>query len=212
MIISHSKRFIFIHNYKVAGRSIKTALQKYNYSCREDLTFLQKLKESLGFTPPIFSYSFKQHLSAKELRESIPEKIFSKYYKFGFVRNPYDWQVSLYHYMLKDENHYQHHIAKEFASFDQYLEWRIKEDIHLQREFFYDGDDMIMDYIGKMENLNEDFKRIAAKIKITGLDLPVTNASQHKHFETYYTQGTADLVFEAFSPDFKAFDYQRLKV
>ena len=45
MLISYSKRFIFIHNYKVAGRSIKNALDPYSSKCPSKFHFLNRITE-----------------------------------------------------------------------------------------------------------------------------------------------------------------------
>ena len=104
MLISYSHNFIFIHVYKVAGSSIRKALRKY-----EPVPFRLKriagisLKK-LGILNAEKQFNFKNyetHITAKELRERLPEKIYNSFFKFALVRNPWDWQVSLYHFMLK---------------------------------------------------------------------------------------------------------------
>ena len=117
MIISHQKKFIFIHNYKVAGTSIRQSLELYDYNTINNSTYLDKLKFFLGISPKVCSSQFEGHITAVELKDKIPHKIFNDYYKFGFVRNPWDWQVSLYKYMLKLESHPQHTLIKSMKNF-----------------------------------------------------------------------------------------------
>ena len=86
MVISHSKKFIFIHNYKVAGTSIENALTPYSNKTFWKSGFRDQLKFLFNSYPSIYSSDFQSHITAAELKNSIPEEMFSSYFKFGFVR------------------------------------------------------------------------------------------------------------------------------
>lgn len=213
MIISHHKKFIFIHNYKVAGTSVRDALNIYNNNSFKESRKSDKVKLFLKLYPNIYSNQFSWHVSAKEVKSKIPEKIFKSYYKFGFVRNPWDWQVSLYTYILKSENHYQHKLIKSMKTFDEYIDWRVHNDLLLQKDFFYENDACLMDFIGKMENLQDDFLKISSRININS-ELSHLNASRKKddNYINYHSQKSIDLINEAFSEDIKLFNYSKPKL
>lgn len=210
MIISHSKKFIFIHNYKVAGTSIKYILSKYNNQSFKGSIHTDKLKLLIGVYPKIYSNQFSGHVSAIELKNRLPKQVFERYYKFGFVRNPWDWQVSLYTYMLKLETHEQHKLIKSMRNFDEYIDWRVNKDLHLQKEFFYDKDMCLVNFVGKMENLENDFNNVCKTIGIKQT-LPHLNESRQNedNFLKYYSQKSIDLLFEAFKEDVKLFNYRK---
>jgi hypothetical protein len=209
MFISHRKQFIFLHNYKVAGTSIRGALKKYNNRSFLVSAFPDQVRFLTNSFPKVYSKDFDHHVSARDLQKQISSDIFDSYYKFGFVRNPWDWQISLYRYMLKRPNHAQHEIAKGFKDFKEYLDWRVHEDLNLQKEFFFSEDgENLTDFIGKMETLNSDFDKICKQINVNA-SLSHLNPSRKKDdpISNYYDEDDVQLIAEAFAEDIKLFDY-----
>lgn len=213
MLISHTSKFIFIHNYKVAGTSIHSALISL---ASVKPTFLQSIfNSSLGhvapshiqtaekiFSPPpkIYTSDFPSHIKAVELMEKLPAEIFNSYFKFGFVRNPWDWQVSLYNYMLKEKKHHQHKLIAGMKNFDEYIDWRINENLRLQKDFFCDREgNLLMDFIGKYENLVEDFNNVCQKIQVKA-SLPHLKKSKNAdNYLKHYNEKTINLMYKAFN-------------
>lgn len=210
MIISHSKKFIFVHNYKVAGTSVRQALGPYGNHSFLRSSFNDKINLALGRYPGIYAKKFAHHVKAPELQAKLPREIFNSYFKFGFVRNPWDWQVSLYKFMLKRTTHHQHELVKSMQDFNEYIRWRVNEDVHLQKEFFYVGDTCLMDFIGKLENLEQDFAKICERIGVAS-SLTHLNSSRtaSDNFLKYYTPETIDLVYNAYLEDITLFGYSK---
>lgn len=211
MLISHSKEFIFIHNYKVAGSSVTEALGKYGAKHPQYSSVKDKLYYKFGIYPKVWSGGkLKFHSKAKEIKGLIPDKIFDSYFKFGFVRNPWDWQVSLYNYGRTWKDHHQRELMLSFKTFDEYIEWRVNNEIRLQKEFFYDDKgNCLVDFVGKFEQLEKDFDEICQKLKIKAV-LPHTNkTNMGKPFLSYYSPKSVDLIYEAFIDDVKTFGYEK---
>ncbi|NOZ25075.1 MAG: sulfotransferase family protein [Nitrospirae bacterium] len=210
MLISFSHRFIFIHVYKVAGSSIRKALGKYEPLPVRLKRITGISLKKLGLLDPEKQLNYRNydtHITAKELKKSLPKKVYDGFFKFAFVRNPWDWQVSLYHYMLRKTTHYQHEFIKSFESFDQYIEWRVTEDKHLQKEFVTDDyGNIIVDFIGKIESLEKDFDYVCKKIGIRS-SLPHENRSQRRDYRSYYNERTKQLIYEHFREDIELFNY-----
>ncbi len=142
-----------------------------------------------------------------EIRKLIDEDTFSNYYKFTFVRNPWDWQVSLYHYMLQSKKHRQHKLIKSFT-FEEYIDWRVNHDLKLQSKRFVDGDgNMLVDFVGQFENLEEDFAKACDVLSIN-FRLPHKNRSKHRSYRDYYNDRTSQLIKEAFAQDIALFSYE----
>lgn len=127
MIISHKHKFIFIKTSKTAGTSIEIALSKYCGS--EDIVTPiddndEKIRRNLGlmgpqnFIVPKSCYGirdwrrfifkdirpkYREHASAEEIRQYIGKEIWGSYFKFCFVRNPWDRMISLYYWHNQEE-------------------------------------------------------------------------------------------------------------
>lgn len=209
MIISHQKKFIFIHNYKVAGTSIRHALEQYANLSFKKSRIVDKWHLLTGNYPSIYSEQFPNHTTAASIKEILPDSIFKSYFKFGFVRNPWDWQVSLYSYMLKEEGHYQHDLAKSFHNFTEYLEWRVANEARLQKNFFYDEKgNCLMDYIGKFENINEEMEAIGNRLGLNFNLQHLNKSREADEIKDYYDQYTIKLVNKAYQEDIVTFGYK----
>ncbi len=201
MLVSKKHRFLFIHVYKVAGTSIRAALEPLceDYWKRR----LRRLTNAL-YNPKLPD----AHLKAREAKAMLAPELFDRCLKFAFVRNPWDWQVSLYHFMRAEPSNYQHELGKSFRDFDHYLDWRLNNDLRFQHEFLLDEDGtMLMDYVGRLETINDDMAHICQTLNIPTIQLPHVNKSQHNDYRSYYTDTTRERVAQAFKRDIELFGY-----
>ncbi len=205
MLLSKKHNFIFVHIYKNAGTSITNALRPFAANKYEILA--SKALKKINITPFFDPQPFHQHIKAQEIIDLIGEKNFDSYYSFAIVRNPWDWQVSLYHYMLKDKNHHQHELVKSFDNFEEYVRWRCKSEVRFQKDFIYFNDNkLLVNFVGRFENLESDFKKICQNIEIDAT-LPRLNVSNEIPYQEFYNEETKALVATAFSIDIETFGY-----
>lgn len=147
------------------------------------------------------------HIRANELKRQFPLEICDSYFKFAFVRNSWDWQVSLYHFICKTKTHAYHPVVSQLSGFEEYLEWRISEDVKLQKDFVTDSEGrLIVDFVGRFENLLEDFDYICQIIGIKA-NLPHLNQTKHDSYKHYYNSRTRELVAHHFAPDIELFQF-----
>jgi hypothetical protein len=209
-MISHSKKFVFIHIFKVAGTSVRAILTPYCDQLNPSKRFANKISHRIIRRPLFIPYSpsLHGHAKAMEYRDFLGSDTFGRYFKFAFVRNPYDWQVSLYEYIRQTQHHRQHlHVSG--MTFDAYIRWRCAEERILQVDFLRDDEqNMIVDFVGKFEMLNEDFQRVTRRIGIEG-SLPWLNKTKRNGCTEYYTPETKALIDDAFDEDFKRLDYEK---
>lgn len=203
MLVSHRHRFLFVHIYKTAGTSVRRTLEPYADGFWKYR--LARLTRRVGIPYPAVP---PFHLDARGARARVPPEAFERFFKFTFVRNPWDWQVSLYHWMLSHASHHQHAFTKGLGGFDAYIRWRTAEGVGLQQAFLRDEDGtFLMDYVGRMETIDDDFAEVCRTVGLPPLRLPHVNRSGHRDYRDLYTDETRELVARAFAQDIEMFGY-----
>ncbi|NES19104.1 MAG: sulfotransferase family protein [Symploca sp. SIO3E6] len=215
MLISYTKKFIFFHVTKAAGTSIKKALEIYAQE-PEKFKIKRPPKEVNG--QPNRFYELWQsslwHAKAIDVKKELTESVYNDFYKFAFVRNPWDWQISYYHFILKEPTHIRYQLVSSMSGFEEYLEWVIKTKnpfpkgaTKLQKDIITDKNgDIIVDFVGRYENLVQDFDRVSQVLDLQ-VSLPHLNNSGHKDYRSYYNATTRQLVAENFRADIELFGY-----
>ncbi len=210
MIISRSKRFLFVHIQKTAGRSFEAVLKEH----------IPDLENFMG-----------THDHAVWAKERLSRN-WNEYYKVAFVRNPWDRLVSWYT-MIQERGKptwYKRFTGKgKYSRMRQYVFENSKtfedflfncvdiiEDTDGRKSFAYnqldyitDGDGSILvDFIGKFENLNKDTQTVFQNLGLENAALPHKNSSNHKNYRSYYTEETKELVAGRFARDIDFFGYK----
>ena len=202
MIISHKHKFLSLHLPKTAGTSFNKQLVEYD----------EKDIFKIGHPTLMELMSMKRF---GNLREG--------YFKFTFVRNPFDRLVSAFFYISRD-SWYQadRWMRKEFKMNDVSFSFFVKNILplilktpnirprhfKLQSDFFFEDNKNLLDFVGKFENLQEDFNIVCDKIGISRRKLPHTNKSKHKPYTEYYDKETQQIVAELYSKDIEHFRYE----
>lgn len=186
-MINDKHKFIFIHIGKTGGTSIEHAL---NPNVK-----LDSRKSILGTG----NTNLKgKHYSAIQYKNKF-ENIFDSYFKFTFVRNPWDLEVSLYKWFDL--------CFKKNTPFKKHLQSR-QDRMGFTRWMCDSNQNNLVDFIGKFENLQEDFNIICDKIGIPQQKLPHKNRTKHKHYTEYYDDETRQIVAEKCAKDIEHFGYQ----
>lgn len=154
--------------------------------------------------------------NANEMREAI---LSDDYFKFVFVRNPWDRMVSSWKWEIKVRG------AKE-SSFEDFVishREKKKETERYQAGVFDSGDvfwlcsyhdwiydeqgNKLVNFIGRFENIETDFKKVCSKIGLEDIPLPKKNTTIHKPYWEYYSKKTERIVRNLSPEDVEAFDY-----
>ncbi len=205
MLVSKKRKFIFVHIFKNAGTSVKNVLKPYAASQFE--RFLTRVRL---IPDPQFAIDH-QHPTAREIRERVGEADWNSCFTFAIVRNPWDWQTSLYEYILKRKQHHLHTTVQQLGSFDAYVQAvcaREKNLHRLQQDFVCDNDGRLMvDHVARFESMTSEWQYISQRIGVES-QLPHKNVSKQTDYRSYYNDKTIDLVAEAFQPDIDRFGYE----
>jgi hypothetical protein len=189
MLLSEHPALVFVHVYKNAGTSIRRSLLRAGL---EDQSAVRGLSS---------------HATVAEIISVVGENEFRNHLSFAVVRNPWDWQVSLYRYVLEKPNHHQYDMIQALGSFDAYIDWRCREEVRLQKNFVTDSSGHILvDRILKFENLAHEFQSLCDELGVVA-QLPHLNASKRSQWQECYNEQTFDLVRETFAADIGMFGY-----
>ena len=150
------------------------------------------------------------------------EETYNRYFKFSFVRNPWDRLYSAYKFLKKGgmdlpDKNFNEKILSKYDSFEEFvLKWLDDTNVdsydHFipQYKFLYDeNDNLMVDFVGRFENLNEDYEKIREKIG-TGEPLKHLNKTKDKKENDYrkvYTPEMAEKVAEVYKKDIELFGY-----
>lgn len=214
MIISHRLKYIFIHVPKTGGTSIQALLENNEEFQRDVIGHFFGAENKDFEENPLMSRDLKVHASAREIKANFDKNNIDwyEYFKFGFIRNPWDLMVSQYFYFMQqlsqqktsDENtwvidHYKDKPVKEF------IKYICKHDIV---DVFLDDLEqrkkpITVDYFGKLETIEQDIEKIAGiidpSIQIKNMNIPKINASKRKEdYRNYYDEETMLLVKDVF--------------
>ena len=217
MLISYKHQFLFVHIYKTAGTSITGSLIPYARPI-DRLAYgfwpTRKATNALNwmcnnqFNRLLTGYH--KHARAVDAQKRLPRSVFESLFKFAFVRNPWDWHVSLYFYIREAPKHRLHKKIKSM-DFPDFIQWNIGQKPLRQMDFLTDAENrIIVDYVGRYENLESDLRYIQNKLDLKAGPLDRTNVSRkrvHPDYRKYFDSKSAELIASYFAPDIKAFGY-----
>ncbi len=214
MLLSHRYRFLFVHIAKTGGTSVRAVLSRKIMAdpYRFPMWICSKLSHMTGHK---LGSKFPRHAKVVAAKEMLPREFFDGLFKFAFVRNPWDLQVSSFHHIKRERPHLLNGYD-DFNSFMKYkldperpYQYHIDTSIELQSDYLIDlQGKVVVDFVGRYENLKDDFDHVCRTIGIS-CTLPHRRKAtdRKKDFRSYYDDETAELVAKHFSKDIELLGY-----
>ena len=211
-LLNNHNKFIFFHLYKCGGTSLRDILKPH----LSEIIYPNRFVE-LG----------NAHSLPRDIRDIYKNlnkiELFNSYFKFTFVRNPFDWLLSIYYYILKNVNHNEHFKVK-VMSLSDFINYYINDMIksneskdlgHNKVTTLYDyvtdeNGNILLDFIGKFESMENDMKFICQTLGIQYKNIPLlnVNSAKEKDYKKYYDDNSKKLIEKYFEKDLDYFNYK----
>ncbi len=143
-----------------------------------------------------------------------PSNLYKEYFKFAFVRNPWDRLVSCWHNKVVEENYFNFPDEtllkmQTFGNFVDFVESQNIEKcdnhIRLQQKLI---DLNNVDFIGRFENFNNDLSKVIKTIGITSIAINHKNFSaQRFDYRDYYDAALKGRIAKIYHKDIRIFNY-----
>ena len=206
MIISESRKFIFVAIPKTGTHSVRRALRPH---MSEDDIEQVRLFEEKKFPIPELANLRHGHISLAQLRPFLDPAKFESFFKFAFVRNPFDRFVSYCAFMTrkggefeKDPRGIMRHILAAPGPRSHIL--------FQPQSSFVTGSDgkLLTDYIGSVEQMQGSYDEICDRIGIPRSELQRTNESSRAGYRQYYDASLKEGVAKLYARDLELFGYE----
>lgn len=204
-MISHKHKCIFIHIPRTGGSSIEKALVGQNWWSIEKTT---------------------KHLTVAQAKD-VYSSYWDAYFKFAFVRNPWDRYVSL---LAFAEMYYGTRSDELTRSMIEEYKRRFGYPVTVEYDYrFYSWREVVasarfeqsvylnilgkreLDFVGKYENLDEDFAKVCRVLGVLEPSLGRLGASakrKHSTYRQYYDERLRNDVAELYAEDISFFGYK----
>ena len=205
MIISHRHKFIFVAVPKTGTHSVRQALREQ--MGEEDIEQV-RLFENKRFPMEELADIRHGHLTLAQVRPHLPAEDFDAYFKFGFVRNPFDRFISYCAFMTRDQDIFE----RDPKAVMRHLLFVEPPRGHIlfqpQHSFFTDADGKLLsDQVGRIEQMQASYDAICTRIGIPSRALDKVNSTRRGDYRDYYDQQLIDGVTALYARDLELFDY-----
>ncbi len=205
MKLSDSHQFIFIHIRKAAGGSVNTILNRYSLPRPRD--FKSRMMSKLYLENNYRKFAFRQHCTILDVKRVAPIEVFDAYFKFAFVRNPWKRLVSEYEFIRRQSNHGRHSKVIKM-DFDTYINYQAsRKDAHQINMLANTKGALLMDFVGRFENLHKDWEYACSQIGIDHHELPHLKNAKIVDYDKYYNQANKERVAQLWKHDIDIFEY-----
>jgi hypothetical protein len=205
MIISHRHGFIFAAIPKTGTHSVRRALRAHLGP--EDGEQVGLFVQSKLPYPPIASIGHG-HISLAQIRAFVGEEAFSRFFKFAFVRNPWDRFISYCAFMTREDSEF----AERPRDVMRHFLFKDRPADHLlffpQHTFLTDErGQLLTDAVGRVEEMQASYDAIARRLGLPSTQLDKVNSTRRNDYREYYDRELIEGVAELYRRDIELFGY-----
>ena len=163
------------------------------------------------------------HTTIAEYQMTFSKAEFDSMFKFTFVRNPWDRLLSAFLFLKAggrnegDQQWAETHLGN-FPDFEHFVnDWvtteNVMKGIHFkpQHQFLTNphSDEILVDFVGRFEDLEADWKALRQKIATVAelAEVNVNTAKKGDDYRTHYTDEMAKIVERVYQKDIQLFGY-----
>ncbi len=213
MIISHGRKYIFVHIPKTGGTALSLALEgrvkKDDILIGDTPKAVKRRRRLKGVQS---SGRLWKHARLVDIYGLVTQDQIEDYFTFTLVRNPWDRLVSYYHW-LQDQrfDHPAVRLAQrlDFSGFlnDEHTRRTVRTGSY--RQFMYDKAGVERcDLFIRLEHLQQDLAPLEGHLGFSLGQIPVVNrSSRDADYRRYYSDADAGVLGEICAGDIARFGY-----
>lgn len=206
VIVSHQHRFVFAAVPKTGTHSVRQALRE---QMGADDVEQVGLFVNRRFPWEDLAAIQHGHLALHQVRPFIGDAAFASYFRFAFVRNPFDRFVSYCAFMLRGGNLFQERPREAMRHFlfvdppEGHVLFQPQSALLLDT----DGETLLTSRVGHVEDMQGSYDAICAEIGIPSRRLERVNGTSHGDYRRYYDQPLFEGVARRYARDLALFGY-----
>ena len=205
MIISALHKFVFVAIPKTGTHAVRQALREHMgpQDMEQVGLFVQR-----KFPNPALAQIGHGHITLEQLRPHLKPEAWDSFFKFAFVRNPFDRFVSYCAFITRDGDEFLHDpkaVMRDVLAnppHDHIL-------FQPQHSFITDASGRVLaDYVGRVEEMQKSYDDISARIGIPTTKLEKVNATKRRNYSGYFDQALIEGVAKLYARDLELFGYE----
>ena len=205
MIFSGSRRFVFFAVPKTGTHAIREAIRPH----LSESDWEQQLRFGKQLSPlPEIAAVNHGHVSYRQLCDTLGVKAISDFFRFAFVRHPFDRFVSVCAFLARTDPSYEQDPTDWMKRALLRPQFCKRVLVAPQHTLLCDEtSNMTLDFIGRYESLQADFDTVCDRLDLPKATLPHRNRSEHDEYQNLLDDELKDTLWQRYQQDFSAFNY-----